>query len=124
MRPGPLVRVFVLLGILPPALGTATGAEHALTLDEATALAIEKNQGLFIERESLAARRRHCVGPGWQALQELPLCQTYCPGFRLPQCWLWPLRWPPPHQAARSLSCSSAPGPLTAYPPESCRLQQ
>ena len=62
MRPGPLVRVLVLLGILPPALGTVTGAERPLTLDEATALAIEKNQGLFIERESLAAARAAVTG--------------------------------------------------------------
>src|SRR5262245_8964775 len=38
-----------------PAAGIAAGAERPLTLDQAVALALEKNEGLVIERESLHA---------------------------------------------------------------------
>lgn len=58
-------RVFVLAALLT-ALGLsatpARGAERRLTLDEAINLALQKNEGLLIERESLAAAKAAVSG--------------------------------------------------------------
>jgi len=64
------VRLVTLTGIFALALQltlgflaeTAAGAEHRLTLDEAIRLALQRNEGLLIERESLAAARAAVSG--------------------------------------------------------------
>jgi HAE1 family hydrophobic/amphiphilic exporter-1 len=43
--------------LAPHAAGPATAAERRLTLDEAVRLGLQRNEGLLIERESLAAAR-------------------------------------------------------------------
>jgi outer membrane protein TolC len=57
MKPAGLERFLGLVLLLAPTLNVATaaGAEHPLTLNEAIAMALEKNEGLLIERESLTA---------------------------------------------------------------------
>lgn len=59
MKPAVLKRILVLTSLL--ALGlhaeVAIGAEHRLTLNEAIGLALQRNEGLLIERESLAASK-------------------------------------------------------------------
>ncbi len=64
MRPATPLRIIALTFLLMPALlaSTAMGAEHPLTLDEAIRLALQKNEGLLIERESLAAAKANVSG--------------------------------------------------------------
>jgi len=65
MKPESLKRIVALAPLLM-ALGlsaaAAFGAEHRLTLDEAINLALQKNEGLLIERESLAAAKAAVSG--------------------------------------------------------------
>ncbi len=51
-----------LLFTLGLSAGSAAGAEHRLTLDDAVRLALQRNEGLSIERESLAAAKAAVSG--------------------------------------------------------------
>jgi len=52
----------LLLALGSSAASTAAAAEHRLTLDEAVRMALQRNEGLVIERESLAAARAAVTG--------------------------------------------------------------
>jgi outer membrane protein TolC len=59
-----LKRILALTSLLTLGLpvGTAIGADHRLTLDEAIDLALQRNEGLLIERESLGAAKAAVSG--------------------------------------------------------------
>jgi len=52
----------LLCTLAPPGMEGAVAAERPLTLEEAIALALEKNEGIFIERESLASAESAVTG--------------------------------------------------------------
>jgi outer membrane protein TolC len=62
MRLANLKRIVVLAPLLMACSTAAFGAEHRLTLDEAINLALQKNEGLLIERESLASAKASVSG--------------------------------------------------------------
>ena len=64
MKLASLKRILAVTALLALALRAevATAAEHRLTLDEAVRLALQRNEGLLIERESLAASKAAVTG--------------------------------------------------------------
>ncbi len=54
--------LLLVLSTLASTLTTARGADRPLALDEATALALEKNEGILVERESVAAAEATVTG--------------------------------------------------------------
>jgi len=62
MRFVTLTGVFALALLLAPGSSASAAGEHGLTLNDAIRMALQRNEGLVIERESMAAARAAVTG--------------------------------------------------------------